>query len=70
MNYEKEYLREKVPANSIIDYGFCYYLGWICFALFVVAGLVLLACSRKRKGGKARCPLEADENEPVNIGRI
>lgn len=70
LQYEQEYLTARVMPLTNVDYSFCFYLGWISFVLFILTGIVLLVCSRKRKGIRARSLNEAKENEPINIGRV
>lgn len=68
--YEEINLPARHPEGSYYRYGFCFYLAWITFAIFVLAGIVFIWFSRKRKGFKAYNEEEALENEPVHLGRI
>lgn len=68
--YEERNMKENVPEFSEIRNGWSYNIVWLSCAMFLFTGIVLLACSRKRKGIKARSLKEAKENEPVVLGRI
>lgn len=70
MDYEQAHLTVIVPPGSHISYGFSYYLCWVSFAIFVLVGIAVFACSRKRKRDKALSLQEARENEPVVLGRL
>jgi cbb3-type cytochrome oxidase subunit 3 len=70
MDYEREHLVSIVPKESDIDFGFSYALTWISMIFFIIVGVALFACSRKRKGRRAHSIKEAQENEPVVLGRV
>lgn len=70
MDYTRAHLTDVVPAGSEVSLGASYALGWIAFILFVLVSISLFAFSAKRKGRKARSIKEAQENEPVVLGRI
>lgn len=64
VHYEKEHPSERYLPKSLHRFGFCYAVSWICFVLFLAAGIVLLVNSRKKKNSA-----DHDDN-PVIIGRI
>lgn len=68
--YEETYLPARHPKGAYYEYGFCFYLAWITFAIFVIAGIVFIWYGRKRKGHRAYSEEHAMENEPVHLGRI
>lgn len=68
--YEELNMKDNVPEFSKIYNGWSYVLLWFCLVMHLFPGVVLFACSRKRKGRKARSVKEAKENEPVHLGRI
>lgn len=68
--YEEINMKQNVPEFSSIASGWSYNLIWFVLILYLLPGVVLLACSRKRKRGKARSCKEARENEPVIMGRF
>src|SRR6218665_598250 len=68
--YEELNMKDNVPEFSRIRHGWSYNLLWVRLVMFIFPGIVLFACSRKRKGQKARSFREATENEPVHLGRI
>jgi len=70
MDYERAHLTVIVPPGSHINFGFSYYLCWVSFATFLLVGVAVFACSRKRKRDKAHNVEEAEENEPVVLGRL
>ncbi|ESN94107.1 hypothetical protein HELRODRAFT_180276 [Helobdella robusta] len=70
MLYEERSMKEHVKEFSEIKFGWSYYLVWVSLVAFVLPGLALLYYSRKKKGAKARSIREANENEPVHLGRI
>jgi ABC-type glycerol-3-phosphate transport system permease component len=70
MDYEKEHLNMIVPAHSVVDFGFSYALTWVAMIFFILVCLAIFACSAKRKGRKAHSLREAQENEPVVLGRV
>jgi len=69
-DYERAHLTLVIPPDSHVSFGFSYYLCWSSFAIFVLAGIAVFACSRKRKRDKACSAQEARENEPVVLGRL
>ena len=69
VEYEREKLPKRHPEGSKISYGFSFALAWVVFALYLLAGLIFLVFSTKRKGAKAISELEAQENEPIHLRR-
>ena len=69
VNYELKNLPERHPPGSGIYYGYSFGIAWVAFVFFLVAAVVFLWCSRKRKRDKAADEVEAMENEPVHLGR-
>ena len=70
VKYERQNLPKRHPQGAYINYGYSFVLAWIVFAIYVIAAIVFLVFSRKRKGDKAADEREAMENEPVHLGRI
>ena len=70
VKYERQNLPKRHPQGADINYGYSFALAWVVFAIYVIAALVFLIFSRKRKGDKAADEREAMENEPVHLGRI
>ena len=70
VKYERQNLPKRHPKGAYINYGYSFVLAWIVFAIYVIAAIVFLVFSRKRKGDKAADEREAMENEPVHLGRI
>ncbi len=63
LGYAQSYLPLVYPPQTLyIQFGFSYGLAWVCFMIFVLAGLVFLFHSKKDKS--------TDKDQPVNIGRI
>jgi len=69
IDYEQHFLQERHPKGAKYTFGFSIYLSYSAFAIFIVAGIVFIYASKKRKGKQAYSVREAAENEPVNIGR-
>ena len=67
--YERENLPRRHPSGSHITYGFSFALAWCVFALHVIVGVIFVVFSAKRKGKYALSMREAEENEPVHLGR-
>jgi cbb3-type cytochrome oxidase subunit 3 len=70
MDYTRAHLTDVVPPGSEVSLGASYALGWIAFIFFVLVAISLFAFSAKRKGRRARSVKEAQENEPVVLGRV
>ena len=70
VKYERKHLPKRHPKGAYISYGYSFVLAWIVFAIYVIAAVVFLVFSRKRKGDRAADEREAMENEPVHLGRI
>ena len=70
VKYERRNLPKRHPKGAYISYGYSFVLAWIVFAIYVIAAIVFLIFSRKRKGDNAANEREAMENEPVHLGRI
>lgn len=68
--YEEENLPARHPTFSHYKYGFSFYLIWVVLVIFSIAGIVFLVSSKKRKGDRASDENEAQENEPVHLGRV
>ncbi|XP_070188142.1 voltage-dependent calcium channel gamma-1 subunit-like [Littorina saxatilis] len=67
VNHEKENMPERIPREAETSYGFSFVLSWIVFVMFVLAGLVFLIYSRKKKAEYADG--EDLEDEPMQLGR-
>lgn len=69
--YAKSHLLAFYPVGSTWYHGYSYYLAWIVFAQFGLAGLCFMVFSRKRKNlnivGDDGLPLADDE--PQYMGR-
>lgn len=63
LNHEKSHLPAVYPPNTNHVLGFCYGIAWLCFAIFLVAGIILFVNSHKRKEKRP-------EDNPIIIGRI
>ncbi|PVD38733.1 hypothetical protein C0Q70_01355 [Pomacea canaliculata] len=68
VEHEKEHMPERIPPEAHTEYGFSFVLSWIVFVLFVLAGLVFLLMSHKRKPEYADNN-DAIEDEPMQLGR-
>jgi len=68
--FEEKHMSQNIMAGSMVDFGWSYNFVWVALVLFLFDGVVMLVCSRKRKGVKARSVKEAKENEPVYLGRM
>ncbi|XP_025105222.1 LOW QUALITY PROTEIN: peripheral myelin protein 22-like [Pomacea canaliculata] len=68
VEHEKEHMPERIPPEAHTEYGFSFVLSWISFVLFVLAGLVFLLMSHKRKPEYADNN-DAIEDEPMQLGR-
>lgn len=70
-SYAKSHLLAFYPVGSTWYHGYSYYLAWVVFAQFGLAGLCFLLFSRKRKNldivGDDGMPLADDE--PQIMGR-
>lgn len=63
MSHMKGNLPATYPVNTNHVLGACYGLSWLCFAVFIVASIILFVNSHKRKEKRS-------EDNPVIIGRI
>lgn len=63
LNHEKSHLPAVYPPNTNHVLGFCYGIAWLCFAIFLIAGIILFVNSHKRKEKRP-------EDNPIIIGRI
>lgn len=63
VEYEKNNLPAKYPAQAKHKFGFCFGLSWFCIAMLIISGVILFVYSRKQKD-------ELVEDRPVIIGRI
>nr|KAG5710485.1 hypothetical protein BaRGS_022303 [Batillaria attramentaria] len=68
VEHEKEHMPDRVPIEADTSYGFSFVLSWIVFIIFVLAGMVFLFMSRKRKNEYADRD-DALEDEPMQLGR-
>ena len=68
--YADQKLPERFPNMELHEYGYSFILSWIVFVFFILAGLVFLFLSHKRKAEMA--DMENDltqEDEPMRLGR-
>ncbi|KAL5017936.1 hypothetical protein ScPMuIL_003658 [Solemya velum] len=70
-----EYSTSKLPGsrvkNAKLSYGYSFALSWLVFVVYVLAGIVFLLMSHKKKTEMADIVDHlAEEDEPVTIGRI
>ena len=68
VEHEKENMPDRIPPVAHTYYGYSFVLSWIVFVLFVLAGLVFLLLSHKRKAEYADNN-DALEDEPMQLGR-
>ena len=62
-SYMADNLPKIYPPETLYQvYGYSFGLAWVSFALFLLAGIVLLIYSRKEKG--------KDKDQPVILGRL
>ncbi|GFS22850.1 voltage-dependent calcium channel gamma-1 subunit [Elysia marginata] len=66
--HEKEKMADHVPQDGRSDYGYSFVLSWLVFVIFVLAGLIFLFTSHKKKAEYAD-GTEALEDEPMEIRR-
>ncbi|KAJ8318563.1 hypothetical protein KUTeg_003654 [Tegillarca granosa] len=63
-------LPERIPENATHSYGYSFILSWIAFVFYVLAGIVFLLTSHKRKAEMADVSDDhVLEDEPVAIRR-
>ena len=67
---EEESLKTNTGRVFSIRLGWSYYLVWASIVTFCIPGCLLLYYSKKRKRDNALSAEEAEENEPVNLGRL
>lgn len=63
------HLPERIPQRAIHQYGYSFVLSWVVFVIYIVAGLVFLFVSHKRKAKFAEDDDFAEEDEPVRLRR-
>ncbi|XP_012935879.1 uncharacterized protein LOC106011290 [Aplysia californica] len=68
VEHEKENMPGRIPLQAETHYGYSFILSWLVFCFFVLAGLVLLFTSHKKKAEYADSS-EALEDEPMEIFR-
>ncbi|KAL8595018.1 hypothetical protein ACOMHN_001997 [Nucella lapillus] len=68
VEHEKENMPERIPRDAATTYGYSFILSWIVFVVFVLAGMVFLLLSHKRKA-KYADNNDAVEDEPMHLGR-
>ncbi|KAL8597367.1 hypothetical protein ACOMHN_056130 [Nucella lapillus] len=67
--HERDSLPAHLPVQAAASYGFSFVLSWIVFVLFVLAGIVFLFLSHKRKAEYADQSEDGLEDEPMHLGR-
>ncbi|KAK3777525.1 hypothetical protein RRG08_044815 [Elysia crispata] len=67
-NHEKEKIYDQDLVDSHFNYGYSFVLSWLVFVIFVLAGLIFLFTSHKKKAEYAD-GTEALEDEPMEIRR-
>ncbi|GFN81911.1 voltage-dependent calcium channel gamma-1 subunit [Plakobranchus ocellatus] len=68
VEHEREKMPERIPRDAHTHYGFSFVLSWLVFVIFVLAGLIFLFTSHKKKAEYAD-GTEALEDEPMEIRR-
>lgn len=69
--YAKQSLPLRHPLGSKQSYGFSIVLSWLVFVIYLLAFVCYLVCSHKRKHEMAdSIDVLADEDEPVQLGRV
>ncbi|XP_055876137.1 uncharacterized protein LOC106074474 isoform X2 [Biomphalaria glabrata] len=68
VDHEKKSMPDRIPLESVTRYGYSFILSWIVFVLFILAGLIFLFMSHKKKP-EYTDGNEAIEDEPVEIFR-
>lgn len=63
LNHEQGQLRSRYPPKSVHKFGFCYWLSWISFTIFIVVSIILFFNSHKQKDKRS-------EDNPIIIGRV
>ncbi|OWF56523.1 epithelial membrane protein 1-like [Mizuhopecten yessoensis] len=70
VEYADTHLPERIPNKANHAYGYSFVLSWMCFVFFVIAGIVFLLTSHKRKADMGDIDdTGAEEDEPVAIRR-
>ena len=70
LEYASTHLPRQWPADALVRFGGSYFVAWCSVALYAVVGVAMFVLSGKRKGDRAYTAKEADENEPVHLGRL
>lgn len=68
VDHEKTNMPERIPKESVTSFGYSFILSWIVFVIFVLAGMVFLLMSHKRKAEYADHE-DGQEDEPMQLGR-
>ncbi|CAL1531324.1 unnamed protein product [Lymnaea stagnalis] len=68
VEHEKKNMPGRIPIEAETHYGYSFVLSWIVFVFFVIAGLIFLFMSHKKKPEYADGN-EAMEDEPMEIFR-
>ncbi|XP_076458419.1 voltage-dependent calcium channel gamma-1 subunit-like isoform X2 [Babylonia areolata] len=68
-DHEQDSVSGRLPIQAETSYGFSFVLSWIVFVIFLLAGLVFLFLSHKRKAEYADEAEEGLEDEPMHLGR-
>jgi hypothetical protein len=68
VEHEKANMPERIPPQAATQYGYSFIMSWIVFVIFVLAGMVFLLLSHKRKAEYADHD-DGLEDEPMQLGR-
>ena len=67
--YADAHLPARIPHKAIHQYGYSFVLSWIVFVFYILAGIIFLLVSHKRKAKFSDDDTLAEEDEQVRLGR-
>lgn len=71
LHYEQKYAPGRFPKRIEWKFGYSSIIAWIIFVFYVIAGIIFVICSRKRKRDKSAPDDElAQADEPHILGRL
>ncbi|XP_023221350.1 epithelial membrane protein 1-like [Centruroides sculpturatus] len=71
LHYEQKYAPGRFPKRIEWKFGYSSILAWLDFVFYVIAGIIFVICSRKRKRDKSAPDDElAQADEPHILGRL
>jgi len=68
--YADQNLPKRIPEKAVHEYGYSFVLSWIVFVFYILAGLVFLFVSQKKKPKLEEYdPNFLQDDEPMQLGR-